>query len=190
MRYKEDHKEQTHKKIVETASREFRTQGFDGIGIARLMSLLQLTHGGFYAHFKDKEDLTIEAMSWALDESLHYMIDALERGGIRSLIEFYLSDSHRDNPSYGCPLPTLSAEEARQSITSRESFTQKYSEIVNIICKYVQGKTVEQREEKVLFMFASLTGALALARAVSDAKVSDRILATTKEHLIAFLSSE
>ena len=190
MRYKEDHKEQTHQRIVETASREFRAHGFDGIGIARLMSLLQLTHGGFYAHFKDKEDLTREAMSWALDESLNFMVQALERGGIRSLIEYYLSDVHRDNPGYGCPVPSLSAEEARQSVISRESFTRKYTEIVNVIGMYIPGETAEQREDKVQVMFASLTGALALARAVSDPKLSDRILATTREHLITFLSSE
>jgi TetR/AcrR family transcriptional repressor of nem operon len=104
------------------------------------------------------------------------------------LVEYYLSDVHRDNPGYGCPVPSLAAEEARQSVASRESFTRKYTEIVNVICKYVPGETAEQRENKVQVMFASLTGAIALARAVSDPELSDRILATTKEHLIAFVT--
>ena len=160
VRYKEHHKEQTHRRIVETASREFRTRGFDGIGIASLMSMLQLTHGGFYAHFQDKEDLIVEAMSLALEQSLGYVVQALEQGGITGLINYYTSDIHRDNTGYGCPLPSLTAEEARRPIQSRESFTRDYNRIIETVIPYVSGDTFEQRTEKVQALFASLTGAV------------------------------
>lgn len=190
MRYKEDHKEQTHKRIVETASREFRTRGFDGIGIARLMALLQLTHGGFYAHFGDKEDLIVEAMSVALEQSLGYIVQALEQGGTSGLINYYTSEMHRDNPGYGCPLPSLTAEEARRPIGTRESFTAEYNKIIETVTHYVSGPSWEQRYAKVEVMFASLTGAISLARAVSDPAMSDRILRSTREHLIDYMASE
>ncbi|HLK56889.1 MAG TPA: TetR/AcrR family transcriptional regulator [Chthonomonadaceae bacterium] len=190
MRYKEDHKEQTHKRIVETASREFRIHGFDGIGIARLMALLQLTHGGFYSHFEGKEDLFEEAMSSSLDQSLNFMVQELKQGGIASLVHSYTDNLHRDNPGRGCPLPALSGEEARRPPGSRESFTRKYDEIVATIAGYVPGATAEERMEKVLVMFAALSGAVSLARAVSDPALSDRILRATRDHLIEYLSGE
>ena len=31
MRYKPEHKEKTHSRIVETAAKEFRTHGFEGL---------------------------------------------------------------------------------------------------------------------------------------------------------------
>lgn len=190
MRYKENHKEQTHKRIVETASREFRSRGFDGIGIARLMSLLQLTHGGFYAHFADKEDLIVEAMSVAVDQSLSNIVQALEQGGVTGLITFYTSNMHRDNPGLGCPLPSLTAEEARRPIGTRESFTFAYSKVIATVTEYVPGSSWEERFEKVNVMFASLIGAVSLARAVSDPALSDRILASTREHLIEYMARE
>ena len=190
MRYKENHKEETHKKIVETASREFRSRGFDGIGIGRLMSLLKLTHGGFYAHFEDREELIVEAMSLALEQSLGYIVQALEQGGIPAVINYYTSDIHRDNPGYGCPLPSLTAEEARRPIQSRESFTRDYNRIIETVAPYVCGDTFEQRAEKVQAMFASLTGAVSLARAVSDPALSDRILRATRDHLIEYMGNE
>lgn len=83
MRYKPEHKEKTHRRIVETAAKEFRTYGFEGIGIPALMGALDLTHGGFYAHFADKEALVAEASTLALQQSLDTMLAALEAGGFR-----------------------------------------------------------------------------------------------------------
>src|SRR5258708_36181676 len=89
MRYKDDHKDKTHAKIVERASQEFREHGFEGIGIASLMSKLGLSHGGFYAHFEDKEDLKDQAMEHAFCQSFDIASDALRRGGVPAYIEHY-----------------------------------------------------------------------------------------------------
>ena len=43
-------------KIVEVASILFRKHGFEGIGVADIMKAAGLTHGGFYGHFKSKDD--------------------------------------------------------------------------------------------------------------------------------------
>ena len=48
-----EHREQ----IIDQAARLFRERGFDGIGVAELMKSAGLTHGGFYGHFKSKEEL-------------------------------------------------------------------------------------------------------------------------------------
>ncbi|MGL1465720.1 TetR/AcrR family transcriptional regulator, partial [Vibrio parahaemolyticus] len=74
-----------------TASARYREHGFEGVGIARLMNELGLTHGGFYAHFQDKEDLVAEASALALEQSRERMEFALREGGIRALIDLYLS---------------------------------------------------------------------------------------------------
>ncbi|MGO4774966.1 TetR/AcrR family transcriptional regulator, partial [Lysobacter sp. 2RAB21] len=48
-------------RIVETASTLFRERGYDGVGVAELMTAAGFTHGGFYKHFRSKADLMAEA---------------------------------------------------------------------------------------------------------------------------------
>lgn len=189
MRYKEHHKEQTHQQIVERASQEFRSHGFVGIGIAKIMSMLHLTHGGFYAHFKDKEDLIDQAMAFALDQSLAMISTALDRGGVQALIEYYLSEMHRDHVAYGCPLTSLTEDQARRSPASRAKFEQKYLEVVARVASSLPGESSQERQERAHYLMATLSGAVALARAVQDPVQSTHILKATKEYLIRSLAS-
>ena len=50
------HKERTRARILDEAAKAMREQGHAGIGVAKLMQRAGLTHGGFYAHFKDRDD--------------------------------------------------------------------------------------------------------------------------------------
>lgn len=105
MRYPEDHKQKTRRRIVEEAARLFRQDGVGATGLQPLMKALGLTHGGFYAHFKSKDDLVETALRHAaaqLDEITAPLAEA-ERP-LALLIEQYLSPRHRDNPGAGCPL--------------------------------------------------------------------------------------
>ena len=65
MRYGKEHKEETHRKVVEAASRRFRKDGIEATGVVDLMADVGLTHGGFYAHFSSKETLVKEAIAAA-----------------------------------------------------------------------------------------------------------------------------
>ena len=190
MRYPSEHKKETHKRIIESASQEFRTKGFEGVGIASLMGTLNLTHGGFYAHFADKEALVSEASVVAMEQSLETMLDKVESGGIPALLVYYLSEGHRDSPQWGCPLPALCAEIARRPLPSRDAFTQKLREVFTAIAAYMPGEFPEQRLEKVQVMFATMTGAVALARALSDPVVSASMLYSTQKYLLRFIDAD
>lgn len=187
MRYKPGHKTETRRRIVETASREFRARGFESVGIAPLMDGLNLTHGGFYAHFADKEQLVSEAVVQALGESLDRMLAVLERGGVAALLDFYLGEGHCDNPAIGCPLPALSAEVARRPLASRAAFTAKLREVFDALAAHLPASDDAQKEVKVGVLFAAMAGAVSLARASSDAELSRAILDATREHLRHFL---
>ena len=190
MRYEPTHKEKTRKNIVETASREFRAHGFEGVGIAQIMQTLRLTHGGFYAHFKDKDQLVAESSVHALEESLTRMLEGLAEGGFPMLLEAYLSEDNRDHPEAGCPLPALSADVARAEPGPRAAFTAKLGDVFQQISGHMPGATAARREEKVLVLFATLCGAVSLARAVSNPAMSARLLAGTKQHLLSFVAGD
>ena len=53
---------QNRERILDVATKLFREHGIDGIGVADLMKSAGLTHGGFYGHFKSKEDLVAQGL--------------------------------------------------------------------------------------------------------------------------------
>src|SRR5271156_2776507 len=69
MRVSREQAAENRQRIVETASRLFREHGFDGVGVDAIMNGAGLTHGGFYGHFRSKDDLAAEAMTRALERS-------------------------------------------------------------------------------------------------------------------------
>ena len=188
MRYKPEHKEATHRRIVEAASKEFRVHGFEGVGIPKLMGTLGLTHGGFYAHFRDREDLVAEAGVAALDQSLDAMLAGLKSSGFPAVLDYYLSEEQRDHPEGACMLPSLSAEMARHPASSRAAFTDKLAEVFAAMAEYMPGPTPARKAENVSVLFAAMVGAVSLARAVSDPEMSRDILRSTREHLLHFIN--
>ena len=46
-------KEQTRERILRAAARAIRKHGYEGVGVADVMKEAGLTHGGFYAHFRE-----------------------------------------------------------------------------------------------------------------------------------------
>ena len=56
-RYSPEHKDATRRRMIETAGRRFKSDGFDGSGIATLVADAGLTNGAFYGHFASKDDL-------------------------------------------------------------------------------------------------------------------------------------
>ena len=111
MRYSQDHKAQTHQRIIKEASVRFRRDGIGANGLQPLMKALNLTHGGFYAHFKSKDELVEKALlaSAAKLEAHCEMLFRQERP-LDAFIDSYLSDWHHSSPDQGCPLPTMCSE--------------------------------------------------------------------------------
>src|SRR5712691_1764886 len=105
MRYPAEHKEETRERIVRAASRRFR-RGGAGVGIGQLMKTLNLTHGGFYRHFKSKDDPIAKAPPGR---------------ELQTIIETYLSDEHCVDPAGGCPVAALSQEVGRHSPAVRKT---------------------------------------------------------------------
>jgi AcrR family transcriptional regulator len=105
---RKDKKLRTRQRIVEVASRGLLRTGANGMSVVNLMRLAGLTHGGFYAHFESRDDLVIEAFALAMDRTVSRWNKLKEEpAGIDAIIEWYLSEGHRDAPAQGCALPSL-----------------------------------------------------------------------------------
>ncbi len=173
-------------RIVEAAARLFREKGFDGIGVAGLMKEVGLTHGGFYGHFQSKDDLEAEACTRVLDRSLARWADrsAAARGDpLSAITDAYLTARHRDDPGTGCLLAALGPDVARRGPGVRRAVTGYLGGAFDLLAGLVPGKSKAARRRKAIGTYASLVGALVLARAVDDDGLSREILDAVRDSM-------
>src|SRR5258707_9367858 len=111
MRVNRDKAAENRERIVDTASRLFREKGFEGVGVDAIMNGAGLTHGGFYGHFRSKDDLAAEAMTRALERSVEKQRRYTK---LNDLVSDYLSGQHCANRARGCALAALAADIARE----------------------------------------------------------------------------
>ncbi|MET1080168.1 MAG: TetR/AcrR family transcriptional regulator [Pseudomonas sp.] len=185
MRYSEDHKAQTHQRILEEAARLFRRDGVAATGLQPLMKALGLTHGGFYAHFKSKDDLVEQALGQAIRQTDAATAEmATRENPLQALISGYLSEAHRNDPGAGCPLPTLCAELGQRGTPSATTDRVIRSRL-EMIQNHLEGETAAQQSMLIL---STLIGALLLSRSVQDPELSKELLAAPKRLLLEQLS--
>jgi TetR/AcrR family transcriptional repressor of nem operon len=179
---------ENHERILDVATRLFRERGIDGIGVADLMKAAGLTHGGFYGHFKSKQDLVAQACARAVTrmrQNWTNVIDQATGDPLEALAATYLTPKHRDGAGRGCPMAALGSEIARQGPPVRRAFTDELRPFLDYLSRNVQGNSNNLRRQKALAAYAGLVGALIVARAVDDPGLSNEILsavAATMHH--------
>ncbi len=180
MRYEKGRKDVSRRRITTVAAERFRADGIAASGLTGIMSDAGLTNGAFYPHFQSKAELVRESLAAALDDQSAQLRDALASGGFEAALAAYLSAAHRDDPATGCASAALLPEVARQPIETRDLYTQRLLGLAAQLAEALPPQSPDQ-EDVVLGVFATLIGALQLARAVSSRALSDRILAAAAE---------
>jgi TetR/AcrR family transcriptional regulator, transcriptional repressor for nem operon len=173
MRYPVEETAAKHERIVKEASRLFRERGFENVSVGEVMNAAGLTHGAFYAHFASKEELQAAAVAYGQKVSL----GRLQRSNRKTKGTFddrYLSPWHRDNPGDGCTMAALGPEVARAAPELKAAFEQGLEDILS---------TRGGERNEAIFQTAARIGAIILARAVQDPRLSDEILSSVRQKL-------
>jgi AcrR family transcriptional regulator len=180
-------KEVTHERIVETAARAIRRSGYNGTSVADIMKEAGLTHGGFYAHFASREAMLAEAADRAGAESValsaRIAATAKPEQALQALIHAYLSKEHVKSVEMGCPIAALGSEMPRQAPEVRRAATRRIKEMIDVVARQLPDWGQPAAHERALVTVATSVGALLLARAVDDPKLSDALLEATLKHL-------
>lgn len=180
MRYPEGHKETVRARIIERASRALRQRGLAGVSIPALMQDAGLTHGAFYGHFRDREELIADAVTFAGDETGNRVLGA-GTGDARGMLAAYLSPEHADHPEYGCVLAALGAEGAHQSGGVRRAFASTARGFLRLVHEKLHPRRrSEAPSDEALVTAARMVGAVVLARLVDDEPLARRILAAAR----------
>ncbi len=188
MRYSAEHKKDTRERIVRAASRHFRNKGGKGLAIADLMRQLDLTHGGFYKHFDNKQQLLAEAIAKGFDDTEVGFTAAVSKAKpgseLKTIIEHYLSPEHCSNPADGCPVAAMASEIARYPRALRVEINRAMQKRVRRMAMFLPGETEKERERNCLILLSGMMGALNVARAAVDAESRKAILQGSKDFYI------
>src|SRR5262245_61170273 len=107
----------TRARILDEAAQSFRERGFAGVTVADVMKSVGRTHGGFYGHFRSKEDLMAQACQHAVSTMLEEWASVANGAAgkpLEALTTYYLSGKHRDEPGTGCLMAALGPDVSRQ----------------------------------------------------------------------------
>lgn len=187
MRYSASHKLETRKKVLREAARAVRVLGPDRVSVADVMASVGLTHGGFYAHFKSKDDLLAAAVEEMFVDA-HALMDRSFSGrsagdGLRDYIDSYLSIRHRDGRASGCPLAALAADLPRLNEPARERYGQGVTGLKARLGSLLEALGASEVDALASSVVAELVGALTLSRAITGAEQSGAILTASRTAL-------
>jgi len=180
MRYDSEHKQRTHQKLLEEASAAIREHGPNNISVAALMAKVGLTHGGFYAHFKSKDDLIAEAISYVLEERAEAFEKNLQgedlSAALANYIDLYLSSGHRDLRDKGCAVVALNGDIARMSDDTKARFESGIQRTIKILSGILIKLNKENPDELACSILTEMAGALAVSRTLSNSALSAWVL--------------
>jgi len=191
MRYRDNHKAETHARLVKLAGRMLCEKGPQNLAVAELMQRAGLTHGGFYAHFKSKDALLAEALASIFAESDH-TLRRVTAGlspchALARYIDVYVTPAHRDNRRGGCPIVALNSELPRQSRKFRAAFDAGTKLLVGRLANWIKAAGITGGEALAASVLSAMAGAVAVSRAVSDKRLSDELMGAARAGIKARL---
>jgi TetR/AcrR family transcriptional repressor of nem operon len=177
-------KEETRRRIVDTAARLFLEKGVDRVGVDEIMRECGLTHGGFYGYFPSKDVLISEACTAALDETAQQW-ESLARNLAddavwNSFLSTYLAGDMTSANNPACPMAILGADVARRQDTIQASYVARLKVLIDTMAEEAGAN-----RSQAIVTFAALVGATSLAAQVGkDKDLAAEILNTTRGVLL------
>jgi len=183
--YSADHKSRTRRRIVEHARILFNRHGFSEVSIDTIMAEAGLTRGGFYNHFRNKEELYAEAVASFLngrgktwrDEA---GVDPVNGGPqtARDMIDSYLSAEHLGDLEGQCPMIALPSDVARATPEARDA----YQALLRAMIWLFENNLAEGEgnRDKAIGLAALCIGGMVLSRTIDDAALAEEIRTVSK----------
>lgn len=177
MGHSKDDKAESHERIVSVAAARIRESGTESPGVAEIMRAAGLTHGGFYKHFADREELIYEAIEHALreNETNAAQVVADADDPLAAFAEWYVSAAHRDNPAEGCGVAALCTDVPRLGGPAQESYRAQVERYLARLQKLLASDDPDVRSRANVTLSA-MVGAVMIARGLGPTDRSDELL--------------
>ena len=189
----QQHKEETRALIVETARKLFNRHGFNGVSIDEIMKAAGLTRGGFYNHFKNKEELYAEAVeSFLMGRGAVWRAEAgidptnLKPEMARQMIMSYLSEQHLGELEDQCPMIALPSDVSRATPEVQHAY-QKLLQAMSYLLESTMGLNDRGGRQEALSLTALCIGGMVVARALPDDGLASEVRNAALQTALSFV---
>lgn len=193
MPYSTEHKARTRARIIESARLMFNRHGFEQVSIDQIMAEAGMTRGGFYHHFKSKDELYAEAVrSFQQCNPFAKRRAAMKRTPkpstlARMLVELYLSDEVLDDIDVHCPLIAVPSDVARAGLKPRAAYTQVIHNMLRVFREaFPAGDRAADAKAQVIVNLC--VGGMVLARTTDDPALRRSLRATARSQALTLLA--
>jgi len=147
-----------------------------------------LTHGGFYKHFENKDDLLVQSLREAFREIKETLVRAAEQApsgeAWKAIVKTYLRPEMCDRPEHGCPLAALSPELARADERMKPQIVAELVNYRNRMVPFMPGRRTVDKERAFFAIFSTMIGAIEIARMIPDPATREIVLASARDFLL------
>jgi TetR/AcrR family transcriptional regulator, transcriptional repressor for nem operon len=157
----------TRAEILDHAGRLFRLRGYAGTNIDDVMLAAGLTRGAFYAHFTSKDDLFTEAVIAGTG-----LRTRLRGAAPAAVLRAYLDKAELVASAPTCVLAALPSDIARAPLPARLA----YANLLHAAIAEIAGAKKRKLDSDATVAVILAVGAVALARASGDTRLSDWLL--------------
>jgi AcrR family transcriptional regulator len=177
MPYSLAHKEETRARIVKCAHQLFNRRGFAEVSIDDIMANAGLTRGGFYNHFRAKEDLYAETLTAyaARRENDNGNLPRCGPDMARKMIKRYVSRQHVEDLDAQCPLMALPSDVAHAGPAARSAYQKVLEAMVDFFDMNIDARNGLSSRQQSLALAATCVGAMVLARTIDDTELGDEV---------------
>lgn len=171
-------KARTRAEIFDHAARLFRLRGYGGTNIDDIMLAAGLTRGAFYAHFASKEDLFAEVV-----RAGHGLLARTRAAGPQAALDAYLDRDDLAANALACTLAALPSDVARAPLAARLA----YANALHALIGELAGNRPRSLDSDATVAAILAVGAVSLARASGDTRLSDWLLRCARRAALPLL---
>lgn len=160
----------SRQRLVETAARLFRVQGYNATGLNQIVEESQAPKGSLYHYFPDgKEQLAAEALGCAglqLSGKLKALGELTPGEALDQLVEMSIAELEASDYRDGCPIATVALETNSSSDPLRIVCEKIFDKALLILKQWLvsKGSSPERAELLAVTVFSAYEGALMLSK--------------------------
>jgi TetR/AcrR family transcriptional repressor of nem operon len=172
--------------LIRAASKLFRERGIDGVGVAEISKEAGLTHGALYAHFKSKEELALEALSYGFEQTQARMFASTVDGmpDLAAYLDYYLSTEDRNDYGARCPMSAAASEIGRQDRAISVRFTEGYMVMVRAFERQIAANCPGgDALARAMVVVSAMIGTISVARGAAKANpaLAEQVLKAARQ---------
>lgn len=153
------------KKIIFAAAKLFHANGYNNVGIKKILDTLSIPKGSFYHFFSSKDELVLNIIELYIEDTAN-LTNTVENSidGVKELFNTLFNRLHNINLSGGCPVGNLILELSDEKEEFRLKLLDWYNLLEQWIINILNENNIDNSQEKAASIIAAFEGIVMLSK--------------------------